>query len=100
MRAAGAIRITLLGSAVFSVFAGTLLSQDKSTQPQCTSVAIPFALKAGENLRQPINGLTFQLQPTSSTGWTFSLNDTKDRDFIYPVNPPLRFNGCQTLGAG
>ena len=36
----------------------------------------------------------------ASTGWTLSLVDTKDRDFIYPVNPPLRFNGSQTLGAG
>lgn len=100
MKAAGGIRITLLGSAVLSVFAGTLLSEDKSTQPQCTSVAISIALKAGESLRQPINDLTLKLQPMASTGWIFSLVDTKDRDFIYPVNPALRFNGSQTLGAG
>ncbi len=33
-------------------------------------------------------------------GWVFSLKDPSGRDYIYPVNPALRFNGSQTLGAG
>jgi hypothetical protein len=33
-------------------------------------------------------------------GWQVSLAPSRepDRDYIYPVNPPLRFNGLQTLG--
>ncbi len=100
MKVTGALRVALLGSAALSFFVGTLLSQDKGTQPQCASVAISFALKTGDSFQQPVSDLTLKLQPMASTGWIFSLVDAKDRDFIYPVNPPLRFNGSQTLGAG
>jgi hypothetical protein len=100
MKATGAFRVALLGSAALSFFVGTLLSQDKGTQPQCASVAISFALKTGDSFQQSVSDLTLELQPMASTGWIFSLVDTKDRDFIYPVNPALRFNGSQTLGAG
>src|ERR1700688_4675352 len=105
MKATAAHRFALLGSAALWIFVGTLLSQDKGTQPQCASVAISFALKTGDSFQQPVSDLTLKLQPMASTGlastgWTFSLVDTKDRDFIYPVNPSLRFNGSQTLGAG
>jgi hypothetical protein len=100
MKAIGALRVALLGSAALSFFTGTLLSQDKGAQSQCASVAISFALKKGDSFKQPVSDLTLKLQPLASTGWSFSLVDTKDRDFIYPVNPALRFNGSQTLGAG
>jgi hypothetical protein len=100
MKIAGGFTVTLLGSAVLQVLAGGPLSHDKGTQPQCTAAAVSFTLKARDSLEQPISDLTFKLQPLASSGWTFSLVDTKDRDFIYPVNPPLRFNGSQTLGAG
>jgi hypothetical protein len=105
MKATGGLRVALLGSAALSFFVGTLLSQGKGTQPQCASVAISFALKTGDSFKQPVSDLTLKLQPMASTGlastgWIFSLVDTKDRDFIYPVNPALRFNGSQTLGAG
>jgi hypothetical protein len=57
-------------------------------------------LKTGDSFQQPISDLTFEVRPLKSTGWMFSLKDAKGRDFIYPVNPALRFNGSQTLGAG
>lgn len=90
----------MLGSAVLSILAGRLLSQDKSTQPQCIAVAISFSLNTADSFQQPISNLTFKMQPLKSTGWAYSLNDAKGRDFIYPVNPALRFNGSQMLGAG
>jgi hypothetical protein len=80
--------------------AATLLSQDRSTQQQCIEVPITFSLKAGNAFQQPINDLIFRLQPLESTGWMFSLEDAKGHDFLYPVNPPLRLNASQTLGAG
>src|SRR6266566_3031730 len=93
MKATAALSVALLGSAALSFFVGTLLSQDKGTQPQCASVAISFALKTGDSFQQSVSDLTLELQPMASTGWIFSLVDTKDRDFIYPVNPALGFNG-------
>jgi hypothetical protein len=97
MKVAGGLLITLLGSTVFTV---TASSQDKSTQPQCTGAAVSFSLKAGDSFQQRINDLTFKVKPVESTGWFFSLEDAKGHDFLYPVNPPLRLNGSQTLGAG
>ena len=35
---------------------------------------------------------------SGEAGWTFSLEDAEGRDYIYPVNPPLRFNPSQYLG--
>ncbi len=90
---------TVLGSAVLSILAWTP-SQDRSTQTHCIAVAISFSLKTGDSFQKPIGDLTFEMQPLKSAGWMFSLKDAKGRDFIYPVNPALRFNGSQTLGAG
>jgi hypothetical protein len=82
------------------MFAGRLLTQAKSPPPQCSSVALSFSLKTNEKFQQPISDLTFKAAPLKSTGSMFSLEDPKGDDFIYPVNPPLRFNPAQTLGAG
>src|SRR3954453_17215472 len=79
---------------------GTLVAQDRSALPQCVEASVSFALKAGTSFEQPIGDLVFKLQPLDSPGWTVSLEDTGGRDFIYPVNPPLRLNPSQTLGAG
>jgi hypothetical protein len=100
MKAANGLTAALLGSAVLSILAWRLPSQDRSTQTQCTAVAVSFSLKTGDSFQKSICNLIFQMQPLNSTGWMFSLKDTKGHDFIYPVNPALRFNGSQTLGAG
>jgi hypothetical protein len=99
MKVNAGLKVTLLGIAALPMFAAALLSQQKEG-PQCTSVALSFVLQAGDNPQKPIGDLTFKFEPLKSTGWIFSFVDAKDRDFIYPVNPPLRFNGSQTLGAG
>ena len=62
-------------------------------------MALSFSLEEGDNFQQVINDLTFKMKPGGSSGWGFSLEDVKGRDFIYPVNPALRLNASQMLGA-
>jgi hypothetical protein len=100
MKVAGGLRGTLLAIAVLSILAAGLPTQDKSTQPQCTAVAISLLLKTDDSFQEAISDLTFKVQPMESAGWIFSLEDAKGHDFLYPVNPPLRLNSSQTLGAG
>ena len=57
-------------------------------------------IESRTGFEQRIGDLVFKLQPLDSPGWTVSLEDAGGRDFIYPVNPPLRLNPSQTLGAG
>ena len=92
---------------MLSVLAGTLRSQGKSIQPQCVAVNLSFSLEAGHSFQQQISDLTFKVifrrdyaGSWESACWVFSLDDAKGHDYLYPVNPPLRLNGSQTLGAG
>jgi hypothetical protein len=64
-------------------------------------------LQAGDHFEKVIGGdLVFRLEPErlgphgDLHGWQISLAPLHepDRDYIYPVNPPLSFNGLQTLG--
>src|SRR5258708_4130389 len=74
--------------------------QDKSTPAQCNAVAITIRMQSDQDFQRRINDLTFKMQRLRSTGWVFSLEDAKGRDYIYPVNSSLRLNSSQTLGAG
>ncbi len=76
------------------------LAQRTSNQQQCESVEITASLGEGQAFQQSIGFLTLKLRPLKFSGWDFALVDSKGDDFIYPVNPPLRFNGSQTLGRG
>jgi len=81
-----------------------LFPHNQETTPQCTAVAWTISLKAGDDIQRRINDLTFKVRATKDKGfcwgWMFSLEDPAGHDFIYPVNPPLRFNPSQTLGCG
>src|SRR5712675_947718 len=81
-------------------FPRQIFPQDNVNPTQCNAVTITIKLRADENFQRRINDLAFKMQRLSSTGWVFSLEDAKGRDFIYPANPALRFNSSQTLGAG
>lgn len=81
-------------------FPSQIFPQNKSTLSQCDAVATTVRLQANEDFQRRINELTFKMQRLTSTGWVFSLEDAKGRDYIYPVNPSLRLNSSQTLGAG
>ena len=100
MKASSGLLIILAGSAALSIPAARILSQDRNTQLQCLSVNLSFSLKSGDSFQEPINDVTFKMEPLKSTGWNLTLEDAMGRDFIYPVNPALRFNGSQMLGAG
>src|ERR1700722_9755803 len=74
--------------------------QDKFIPAQCSVVAITIRLQADQDFQRRMNDLTFKMQRLRSTGWVFSLEAAKGRDYIYPVNPSLRLTSSQTLGAG
>jgi hypothetical protein len=75
----------------------------------CHSIKLTGELQAGDHFERVIGGdLVLRLEPEilgphgDLHGWQISLapSHEPDRDYIYPVNPPLRFNGLQTLGPG
>jgi hypothetical protein len=94
----------LLAAALTLIFAGTLLTEQKSKATRCMSVSIEFSLKAGEGFQQEIGNLMFDVRPDAApdrpNGWTFSIYGKGGDDFIAPVNIPLRFNPSQILGPG
>ena len=90
---------TLLASAFFTA---SLLGQNTNSPPHCTAVTMSFSLEEHDSFEQPVGDLLFKIRGSElgGSGWMFSLEDAKGHDFLYPVNPPLRLNGSQTLGAG
>jgi len=95
-------RLLLLGSTLVIFTLHSFAYQDA---PGCSQITIEFSLKAGEGYEQRIGkALTFKVRAVDSLnpfkGWTFSLEDHADHDYIAPVNLPLRFNPTQTFGPG
>jgi hypothetical protein len=94
-----------------------IVSAGLAAHSQCRSVTFTAELQSGQSFRQKLgNGLTFLLrpspEPTDPEGypeqWTIEIHaaqsykdllDAENPDFIYPVNPPLRGNPAQSLGA-
>jgi hypothetical protein len=84
-----------------------LFSAGHSTPRACQSFTVTGNLRAGEHFEIPLGGgLTFRLDPEhfgpkgDIDGWSMKVvpeQHTSD-DYIYPLNPPLRFNGLQLLG--
>jgi hypothetical protein len=75
---------------------------------QCNSVSISAKLTADQTFEQEIGGdLVFRIRPEKLGpegdlhGWIVTLfrKRSPQQDYIYPVNPPIRFNGLQTLGS-
>jgi hypothetical protein len=73
----------------------------------CHSISFESELSAGQRFEKAINKqLIFRVDPYrlvpqgDINSWEISLvrSDDPTRDYIYPVNPPLRFNGVQVLG--
>jgi hypothetical protein len=73
----------------------------------CHSITLAGELQSGNRFEKTIGGeLVFRLEPErlgpegEVHGWRISLisSHEPDHDYIYPVNPPLRFNGLQILG--
>ncbi len=91
----------VLGLGVILLFARDSVAQKSKAAPTCNVVTFDVALNADDRFERRINSLTFKIASLQDHwGWTFSLENSAGRDFIYPVNLPLRFNASQTLGRG
>jgi hypothetical protein len=73
----------------------------------CHSASLTAELSGGQAFERAVGGgLAFRLQPQKlgpdgqADGWSISLSpqNAPEQDYIYPVNPPLRFNPLQILG--
>jgi len=87
----------------------SVVGQPMVAATSCHSIVLTGELQAGDLFEKVIGGdLVIRLEPEilgphgDLHGWQISLapSHEPDRDYIYPVNPPLRFNGLQTLGPG
>jgi hypothetical protein len=74
----------------------------------CRSVRFPVNVAAEQRFEKTIGAdLVFRLVPVGGgpkgqlDGWQMSITSPRatDADYIYPVNPPLRFNASQIFGA-
>lgn len=73
------------------------------SSPGCQTVSFKAALNAGENLQRELGaGLLFRVSSQKQSGWFLDVvpAEAVTKDYVYPVNLPLRFNGNQTLGPG
>lgn len=69
----------------------------------CQFVSFKVALNAGDNFERELGaGLLFRVRSQKEQGWFLDIvpAEANTKDYIYPVNLPLRFNGNQTLGPG
>jgi hypothetical protein len=90
-------------SAIFVLLLSSFLHAAPKDRP-CRSTSFMAELKAGQVFEKAIGGdLIFQIStPADSSPWQISIfpRTSKQDDLIYPVNPPLRFNPLQQIGAG
>jgi hypothetical protein len=73
------------------------------SSPACLSVSFKVHLDAGESFERELGGgLLFRARSLKDPGWFIDIvpAEANTKDYIYPVNLPLRFNGNQTLGPG
>jgi len=75
------------------------LSPEKAA---CVSAGFAAELDVHDDFKQEIgNGLVFRLKSGKEPGWFIDVVPAKSpaNDYVYPVNPPLRFNPTQMLAA-
>jgi hypothetical protein len=71
--------------------------------PSCQFVSFKVTLNANENYQRELGGrLLFRVKSQKDLGWFVDIvpSEENTKDYIYPVNLPLRFNPNQTLGPG
>jgi len=69
----------------------------------CQYVSFKVVLNAGDDFERELGGgLLFRVRSEKEQGWFLDIvpAEANTKDYIYPVNLPLRFNGNQTLGPG
>lgn len=94
-------------SEVLAVLLSTSLLAAISAQAQssyaCQSVFFKVSLSAGDDFARELGGgLLFRVKSQKEPGWFLDIvpAEANTKDYIYPVNLPLRSNGNQTLGPG
>ncbi len=69
----------------------------------CLSVSFKVHLNAGDSFERELGGgLLFRMTSEKEPGWFLDIvpAEANTKDYIYPVNLPLRLNPNQTLGPG
>jgi hypothetical protein len=97
----GALRhLVLLPLCLLATIAGR--AQSSASLP-CQSIYFKASLNAHEDFERELGGgLLFRVKSMKQPGWFIDVvpaEEVRD-DYVYPVNPPLRFNPNQTLGPG
>jgi len=73
------------------------------SSPACLSVSFKVALNVGDSFERELGGgLLFRVRSEKEPGWFLDIvpAEANTKDYVYPVNLPLRLNGNQTLGPG
>ncbi|MHB8217148.1 MAG: hypothetical protein ACYDDS_13825 [Candidatus Sulfotelmatobacter sp.] len=90
-------------AALVSIFVTTAISARAQSSPACASIFFKAALNAGEDFERELgSGLLLRVRSQKESGWFLDIvpAEANSKDYIYPVNLPLRLNGNQTLGPG
>ena len=94
--------MTLLLMVAALALSGWSRPQPDASLRQCSAVSFTARLAAGKSFARRVGDLEFKIRASHDkglcNGWTFTLEDARGNDFIYPVNFPLRFNPSQLLG--
>jgi hypothetical protein len=96
------IGLMIRAALISAFFLGSIMTQAQGS-PTCNFVSFKVALHAGENFERELGGgLLFRMTSEKQPGWFFDIvpAEANSKDYIYPVNLPLRFNPNQTLGPG
>jgi hypothetical protein len=101
MEARAKIRLSLLVLCWCGVVA--IQAQPPSPSPPCRSISLMADLEVNDDFEQNLgSGLVLRVKSLKEPGWFVDVVPAAkpNDDYVYPVNPPLRFNGKQTLGPG
>lgn len=95
-------RERLLAATVLVCLIAAIDAQAQSS-PACQFVFFKVHLNAGDNFERELGGgLLFRMTSEKEPGWCLDIvpAEANTKDYIYPVNLPLRLNANQTLGPG
>ncbi len=95
-------RERLLAATVLVCLIAAIDAQAQSS-PACQFVSFKVHLNAVDNFERELGGgLLFRMTSEKEPGWFLDIvpAEANTKDYIYPVNLPLRLNANQTLGPG
>jgi hypothetical protein len=91
----------ILFSGLVPLFLLAPISARKQPSFACQSVSFKVALNASNDFQRELGeGLLFRVMSEKQPAWFVDIVPAEEitKDYVYPVNPPLRFNPLQTLG--